>query len=292
MIHDGRAPQEPLGLLGLVGQRLAVEVVGDVPVVTGDRQRLAAIGPRDQRREVEADRPTLGPFRHGGGQLVIEADARFREDLRGAGRVEGQVGRDELERVSRSAKSRQVRLLRTTCRDQLRASGNPRHDHAQHIVTVRRLELVEVVEHEHERHGTRSGRSDASRGAARPNTDTPSPLISATKSALSGEIRAYADANRTSRIAGSSSKRSSDTHPTGRSSACAHSVRNVDFPYPAGAVTPTTRQSLARARLDEVGATHRTRARLRNRELGVEEYVVELEDPALAPPASLFTGGV
>ena len=56
--------------------------------------------------------------------------------------------------------------------------------------------------------------AEARRGAARPSTETPRPLMSATRSALPGEIRAYADANKVSSAAGSSSKRSSDTHAT------------------------------------------------------------------------------
>ena len=56
--------------------------------------------------------------------------------------------------------------------------------------------------------------TEASSGAARPNAETPSPLMSAIRSALPGTIRAYADANKVSRTAGSSSKRSKDTHAT------------------------------------------------------------------------------
>ena len=37
---------------------------------------------------------------------------------------------------------------------------------------------------------------DARRGAARPNADTPIPRMSATRSMLSGETRAYADASK------------------------------------------------------------------------------------------------
>ena len=61
------------------------------------------------------------------------------------------------------------------------------------------------------------------------------------------EIRAYADANNDNRAAGSSSNRSNDTHATRRWSVSAHSAINVDLPYPAGAVIPTTRQSPALA---------------------------------------------
>ena len=220
-----RAPPCAAGTAGALGQsneRLAVQVVGHVPVVAGDRQRLAVAVARDHRREVEADRPAFGPFGHSGGQLRGEADVCLREDLLGAGRVEGQVARQELQRVTRSPQPRQVRLLGTTRRDQLGASRNPRDHHAQHIVTGRRLQFVEVVQHEHERNRARPRSAEARRGAARPNTDTPRPPMSATRSALPGETRAYADASKVSRAAGSSSKRSRDTQATRRSSARAH----------------------------------------------------------------------
>ena len=72
--------------------------------------------------------------------------------------------------------------------------------------------------------------AEARRGAARPNTETPRPLTSATRSSLPGETRAYADASTVSRTAGSSSKRSSDTQATRRSSAWAHWTSRVDLP--------------------------------------------------------------
>ena len=71
--------------------------------------------------------------------------------------------------------------------------------------------------------------AEARRGAARPNVDTPRPRTGLSQSG-SPEIRAYADARTCSNAAGSSSKRSSETHPTGRSSASAHSARKVDLP--------------------------------------------------------------
>ena len=61
--------------------------------------------------------------------------------------------------------------------------------------------------------------TEARRGAARPNTETPTPPTSATNSSWPGETRAYADASTVSRAAGSSSNRSSDTQATRRSSA-------------------------------------------------------------------------
>jgi hypothetical protein len=136
LIEHRRAPEEPLCALGQLTQRLAVQVVGHISVVTGNRQPLAVA--RDHCCEVEAGRPAFGPFGHRGHLLASEADVCLREDLLGAGRVEGQIARPELQRFTGSPQPRQVRLLPTARRDQLRALRNPRDHHAQHIVTGRR----------------------------------------------------------------------------------------------------------------------------------------------------------
>ena len=150
LIEHRRAPQEPLLIFGQLHQRLAVQVVGHVPIVSGDRQPLAAVA-RQQRSEVQADRPALGPCGHRRRLLAAEVDVGLREDVLGAGRVEGQVAGEELQRVTRSPQPGQMGLLGTARGDQLRSSRNARDRDAQHIVTVRRLQLVKVVQHEHER---------------------------------------------------------------------------------------------------------------------------------------------
>ncbi len=93
LIEDRGAPQELLKTRGQLHQRLAVEVVGHVPIVTGNGQRLTVTVARDQRSEVDADRPALGPFGDGDSQLTSKAYVCLREDLLGAGRVQGQVVR-------------------------------------------------------------------------------------------------------------------------------------------------------------------------------------------------------
>ena len=90
-------------------------------------------------------------------------------------------------------------------------------------------------------------RAAASSGADLPSVDAPTPRISSMTAAACVEIVEHADARSDSRVAGSSSSRSIEAHATGRSSISAHSASIVDLPYPAGAVTPTTRASLARA---------------------------------------------
>ena len=116
--HRG-APQELLGAFWQLLHDHAVEVVGDVPIVTGDRVGVLWVLLGDQGSEVEPDGPSLGAFDHRGGQLGSELDVGLREDVLGGRRVERQVTRSELERVARRPKPRQVRLLGTTGRDHL-----------------------------------------------------------------------------------------------------------------------------------------------------------------------------
>ena len=116
--HRG-APQELLGALRELFQRHAVEVVGNVAIVAGHRVHVRGALLRDQRGEVEPDRPPLGALDHRGRQLGGEVHLRLREDVLCGRRVEGQVARSELERVTRGAKPGQVRLFGTARRDQL-----------------------------------------------------------------------------------------------------------------------------------------------------------------------------
>ena len=87
---------------------------------------------------------------------------------------------------------------------------------------------------------SQQGRRATQRGDA-VTADVDGEVVHARRDARIGRAR------RVSSAAGSSSNRSSDTQATGRSSEWAHSARRVDLPYPAGAVTPTTRRPLERA---------------------------------------------
>ena len=167
LIEHRGASQEPLNTLRQLHQRFAVEVVGHVPIVTGDRQHVASTVLGDQRGQVEPDRPSFGPDGHGGGQLRCDVHMGLREDLLGARGVQGQVAGRDLHRVARSPQPGQVGLLGTTRRDQLRTVRYARDHHAEHIVTGRRPELIEVVEHQHERDRGGSERGgEAGRGVA------------------------------------------------------------------------------------------------------------------------------
>ena len=153
LIEDGGAPQEALRGLRQSRKRFAIQVVGHVPVFAGDGRGIATGVPRDQRGQVQADRPALGPRGHGRRRLPREGDVRRREDLPGTGGVERQVTRQQLLHVARRPQPRQIRLLEPAGRDQLRSTGYAGDNHAQHVVAGRRQQLVHVVQDQHERLG-------------------------------------------------------------------------------------------------------------------------------------------
>ena len=206
LVEHRSVAQEPLGLVGQARERFAVEVVGDVAVVTCDGKRivvLVVLG--DHRGEVKADGPAFGAFRHRGREFRRHTHVSVGEDLRGAGCVEGKVARPELQRVSRRAQTRQVRLLETTCRHELRVSGYPRDHEAQHVVAGRRLKLVQVVEHEHERLGARpERRREARRGAAQ-HRDAEPAHVGDQSGVVGSDPRRTRRPTTVSRVAGSSS---------------------------------------------------------------------------------------
>ena len=139
-----------------------------------------------------------------------------------------------------------MRLLGSARRDQLRAGRNAADHDAQHVVAGGILQLMQVVQHEHERRTAGSQRcGDERRRPAECGT-----AISPNRVGQPLRARrdpAHAEASTTSSAIGSSSNRSSETHATGRVSALAHCASRVDFPYPAGAVTATIRRPLERA---------------------------------------------
>ena len=149
-------------MLGEPLERLSVEVVGHVAVVTADPERLALAIARDHRRQVHAGRPSLGALGDQLCELSSDADVRRREDLFGPCRVEGELADPQLQRVAGGPEAGEMRLLGTTRRDELGTGRDPGDRHAEHVVAGGRADLVEVVQHEHERFGARSkGGGDA-----------------------------------------------------------------------------------------------------------------------------------
>ena len=148
----------------------------------------------------------------------------------GALGVERKVAHTELEHVALGSEPRQVGLLRATGGDELRSPWNPGHHDPEHVVADGRLQLVEVVEHEHERRRTGcDGSGQAGRGAPE-HREAQAAHVGDQLSVARPHPRVRRWPATESNAAGSSSKRSSDTHATGRSSDAAHSARSDDLP--------------------------------------------------------------
>ena len=152
-VEHGRAAQESLLVLGELGERLPVEVVGHVAVVAGHRQRVVAAVACDGCGEEQADGPPFGALDDLGRVVGAERDLRLGEDLAGAGGIDREVDRGDLEGVSRRAEAGQVRLLAPARRHHLGTARDPGEHHAQHVVARGGADLVEVVEHEDEGRG-------------------------------------------------------------------------------------------------------------------------------------------
>ncbi len=198
---------------------------------------------------------------------------RLRENLLGPGRVQGQVGRHELQRVSGRPQPWQVRLLETTRRHQLRALGNARDHHAQHIVTGRRPQLVKIIEHDHERNRARpEGRGQARRRASQYRHAGPAHIGDQAGVGRPGPgIRGCQQREHKRRIIVQTVER----HPHDRAIlgqsplhqqrrlTVTRRRRHADHPAPAPA-----------GLLDEPGPAHETRARWRNRKLGIQQQQI------------------
>ena len=190
-------------------------------------------------------------------------------------RVQGQVARPELQRVTRRSQPRQVGLLGATRRHQLRPARYPRDHDAQHIVAGRRPEFVEVVQHEHERGLARAERrGEARRGASqRGHAET----------AHVGDQVGVA--RRDARVGGRQQGEQArgvvveavERHPGDTTILGQRPLRQQGrLAVTRGRGDPDHTAAARPGRLDEPGATHRTRARLRNRELGVEKQPIDL----------------
>ena len=164
-LADHRRPeQERDELRRLAGQHLRHEVVGHREVVAGEgrheRGRVRVVAQR-QRGEPEAGGPALRPLPQPPQALGLELRPRRREQRRGLVEREGEVGLPELA----------DRALQPQAADPQRRV-DPRGDHhpqvarrvAQQPVEVgdgrRVAELVQVVEHQHDRLAERLERVD------------------------------------------------------------------------------------------------------------------------------------
>ena len=279
--HRGVA-QEPLGLLRDLGQRLSVQVVGHVPILTRDREPLPVALARDQRRQVQADRPALGPLGHRSSHVAGQADPGPREDLLGPGGVERQVACRELHRVARAPQPWQMGLFGTARRDQLCARGYPRDHDAQGVVTRGRLQLVQVVQHEHERdRAGPQGRSEVRRRASQHRD--------AETAHVGDEVV----------VAGCHTGVRGRQHGEQHGGIVVEAVEGHPCDGPilrAGPLGQQGRLAVARGRgdgdhaavaaagrLDQRGAAHGARARRRDRELGLEQQLVQCRNLGRRP---------
>ena len=155
-----------------LGESLAVQVVGDVTVVTGDGQGCAALFLGDQGREIEPDRPSLGSLGHRRGHLRGELHLGLVEDPYGGGRVEGQIRGGQLDGITACPAGAPDAAVRTGSPPPPGIPGDSRDDHAQDIVTGRRPDGVQVVEHQDEGLRARAKRRGQARGSATQRGDT------------------------------------------------------------------------------------------------------------------------
>ena len=281
LIEHRGAPQEPLHRLRQLHQRLAVQVVGHIPILTGDGQHLTSTVLRDQRGQVEPDRPSFRPGGHGGGQPRGEAHVGLREDLLRTRSVQGQVAGRNFHRVTRNPQPGQMRLLGATRRHQLRTVRNPRDHHAQHIMTSRRPQLMKIIKHQHERHrGSAQRRGQPRRGAAQRRRSQPTHVGDQIGAARNPRIRRRQQQQQGRRVIIQPVQR----HPPNPSMLglgplrhqhrLAITSRRRDPDHPATTGT---------SRLDQTGTAHRTGPPARRRQLRLKQHRLERSNRRPSP---------
>ena len=199
------------------------------------------------------------------------------------------MARPELQHVTRSPQPRQVRLLETTRRDDLRASRHPRDHHPQGVVTSRRLHLVQVVQHQHERRRARPERRGETRRRASQHghaetTHIDHQFVVARRHACVRRGQQHEQSRRI--IVETVERRPSNATILSERPLCQQ--RGLSVPRRRG---DTDDPAVTRPRrLDQVDAIDQTGTRLRNRNLGVQQHLVDRgRDRPL--PARVFPHG-
>jgi hypothetical protein len=118
-----RAAQKPLHLFWQPGQALPVEIVGHIPVVTGDRPQAIRAVFGNHGRQVQPGLPTLGAPGDHRCQLRGQAYVLSREDRLGASGVESQISGHDFNLFARCPEPGQMRLLESTGGHELRTPG-------------------------------------------------------------------------------------------------------------------------------------------------------------------------
>ena len=289
LIQDRRTPQEALNILRQLHERLAVEVIGHVSVVPGDRRRLVRALVRDQRSEVQARRPTLGALGHRLRHRRAELDLRLREDLARARRVEGEVAGAELHRLTLRPQPGQVRLLVTARSDELRPRRDPRDRDPQRVVAGRRAHHVEVIQHEHERLGAHAERRSEARSRASQDRHAQASHVGGQRLAVGRDPsvrRGQAEHQGCGIIV-----EAVERHPRDRAilRACPLGQQGR-FAVPGGRGHPHD-AAMALARSSDQGSpTHGARPGARHRELGIEQRQSKASDRGREPFGSFVQG--
>ena len=136
------------------GQQLEAEVVGHEPVVAAEARggrRARRPGLQRQRRQVQAGGPALRALDQLAQRVRVQLDSRRLQQQPGLRLVQPQVRHADLVQPSMRppAGHREGRLLAAGDRD-LRAGRDVLEQRREHVQTVRALDSVQIVEHEHQ----------------------------------------------------------------------------------------------------------------------------------------------
>ena len=261
-VDDRRAQQEVAQLRWLAGQHLADQVVADRGVGAGEvLDEGARVGMVLQRhgREAQRGRPALGAPPERREVLGRQRDAERAEQRAGLVQREVQIGRADLGQAAVEAQTAEPDR-RVRPRDDDEPQGRRREAREPFEILVDGVDdLVEVVEHEHDRAARRLRARRRARAAPGPSL-IGSRGLTASAATASSPV-AWASAARTPRqkrrrSASSVSSDSQATGPGGRSSAI-HELSSALLPAPAGAATsvsgpctPASSRSSSRGRSD------------------------------------------
>ena len=200
-----------------------------------------------ERREIQPGGPALHVLVELFGFGLGHVDPGGGEERMRLGIVQGERGGPQLEQLAVGTELREPEPnLRAPGEHKLRAGRHVGKQCDQGVQATVVLELVHIVEDEHERLGPRGERQRRDGGGHSSTRESSGP-VSALNTAGSTVPSAFsASATYVRKTTGSLSRWSSETHANWRPSRAAHWARAVVLPYPGGATTLTKRPLLAR----------------------------------------------
>ena len=242
-VDDRRAQQEVAQLRWLAGQHLADQVVADRRVGAGEvLDEGARVGMVLQRhgREAQRGRPALGAPPERREILGRQRDAERTEQRAGLVEREVQIGRADLGQAAVEAQTAESDR-RVRPRDDHDPQGRRREAREPFEILVDGVDdLVEVVEHEHDRTARRPASASASAGSTRPmfigsrglTASADDRVVTRRPGERAPGPRARSGGDRASSV-------SSDSQATGPGarSAAIHELSSALLPAPAGAAT-------------------------------------------------------